>query len=620
MHMRTRTLALGVLVAAIPSGLVLAKSLARFRSSPVFEIVGRPLGGAKPASPTPAYLAGSRIMAAGDGALVIDADSGALLKTDRDGKTIGQVAIARDAGLMTFDAVAGLAYVADRRHDRISVVKADTMAVASSIATPAEPYGVALTPDRKLLLVSTIADRALVAYDAATGRETWRAALGSEPRGIAVAPDGSRALVAYLTTGTIDQIDLRGAHRADHIALSNPSSPRRCRRCGNGGDSFARGAFTVAFMGEHLAVAPFQREVPVQENDGAERAGSYGGGAESPITHQLAFFRFGGNEVEQTAEQTTAVIGVHQPRAVAWDAAHDALYVAGMGSDSVVQIRHASQASMSLGAIAGLAGGETCGPDGLAVTASGSVLAWCSFTRSVARVEFTEQPEDRRPTASVASGPVLVASAMTAKQHQGMVLFHAANPAVSQEGNLACASCHPDNRADGLSWRIEKHELQTPLLAGRVVGTHPYKWDGGDATLRDSLRSTMKRLGGFGLARRDTDALAAYLESLPPVRTPTRDAAQVAHGRKLFDSEGCRSCHDGPAYTDQQRHKLMGTLRESDTPSLVGVAASAPYFHDGSAATLEALLRDRGAVHGMADTARLSEQEVADLTAFLDTL
>ncbi|HEY0480898.1 MAG TPA: hypothetical protein VGD37_25460 [Kofleriaceae bacterium] len=38
------------------------------------------------------------------------------------------------------------------------------------------------------------------------------------------------------------------------------------------------------------------------------------------------------------------------------------------------------------------------------------------------------------------------------------------------------------------------------------------------------------------------------------------------------------------------------------------------------AATLEALLRDRGAVHGMADTARLSDREVADLTALLDTL
>ena len=58
----------------------------------------------------------------------------------------------------------------------------------------------------------------------------------------------------------------------------------------------------------------------------------------------------------------------------------------------------------------------------------------------------------------------------------------------------------------------------------------------------------------------------------------------------------------------------------ADTPSLIGLAASAPYFHDGSAATLEALLRDRGAVHGMGETAQLNDEQVADLTAFLETL
>jgi cytochrome c553 len=623
MQMRTRTLALGVLAAAVP-GLTLARPPIQpgGGTGPTFQLVGRPVGGARAAPPTPAYLTGARIMADGEGALVIDADSGALLRTDSAGKNLGQVAIARDAGLMTYDAAAAIAYVADRRNDRIAVVHTDTMTIASSIATPAEPYGVALTPDRSQLLVSTIADRALVAYDAATGRERWRTALGSEPRGIAVSPDGTRALVAYLTTGTIDQIDLR-AHRSDPIALGHDAPARRCRHCGNDGDSFARGAFAVAFLGNQLAVAPFQREVPVQDHAGTERAGSYGGGSESPIVHQLAFLRFGdlpeGSGSEPT-EQVTAAISQHQPRAVAWDPARDALYVAGLGSDTVLQIRNASQASIEAGSVAGLTAGDSCGPDGLAVTASGRVLAWCSFTRNVVRIEFPEPSADRGASAAVAPGPALIASAMTARQHDGLVLFHAASSAVSEQGNLACASCHPDNRADGLSWRIENHELQTPLLAGRVVGTHPYKWDGGDATLRDSLRSTMKRLGGSGLSRRDIDALAAYLEALPAVRTPTRDPMQVARGRKVFDSEGCRSCHDGPSYTDQQRHKLVGTLRESDTPSLISVAASAPYFHDGSAATLEALLRDRGAVHGMADTARLTDPQIADLTAFLDTL
>jgi cytochrome c peroxidase len=293
-----------------------------------------------------------------------------------------------------------------------------------------------------------------------------------------------------------------------------------------------------------------------------------------------------------------------------------------MGNDLLTRIDHVTQASITYGGSAMLSRPDErrdrCGPDGVAVGARGQVMVWCAFSRTIKRIEVGDAEVVRGM--AVEDGPALVASAMTAKQHDGMVLFHTASSEVSASGALACASCHPDQRADGLSWRIDKRELQTPLLSGRLVGTHPFKWDGGDPTLRASLTSTMQRLGGTGLSRAQTDALAAYLEALPAVRTPTREPTQVARGKQLFESEGCRSCHAGPAYTDRERHKLTGTLPASDTPSLIGIAASAPYFHDGSAATLEALLRDRGAVHGMADTAKLSDQQVADLTAFLETL
>ena len=623
MPMRHKKLALGLLAAAVPMSIATVafakRMVADFDSSMItFEMLGRPIGGAKPASATAAHLAGSRIAAAGDGALAIDADSGNLLRTDRTGKSLAQLAIGHDAGLMAFDPVAGLAYVADRHGDRIAVVKVgDTLELARTIKTPVEPYGIALSPDRTTLYVSTIADRTLVAYEAATGREKWRTALGREPRGLAVSPDGTRALIAYLTTGTVDEIDLLETHRAEHVALSTAASPRRCRRCGSESDSFARGAFTVAFMGEHQAVVPFQRETPVQQKDGNERSGSYGGGFESPIVHQLAFLSLGGNHTGQI----TAQMSQHQPRALAWDQAHDALYIAGMGTDSILQIRNASQVGIAEGLTASLSSGkDRCGPDGVAIDASGNVLVWCSFTRSVERVDFVDPKGALASATKVTAGPQLAATTLTDKQHLGMVLFHSAEPQISQRGGLACASCHPDGRADGLSWRIDKKELQTPLLAGRVVGTHPFKWDGGDADLRTSLTSTMKRLGGIGLDPQSTDALAQYLEALPTVRTPTRDAVAVSRGKKLFADAGCRTCHDGASYTDQERHKFGGTLAESDTPSLLGLAASAPYFHDGSAATLEALLRDRGAVHGMAETAKLDDKQVADLTAFLETL
>jgi DNA-binding beta-propeller fold protein YncE len=588
---------------------------------PSFQLLGRPVGGTKTATATAPYLTGSRIAAVGDGALVIDADSGQLIKSDKAGKKLAAIAIGQNAGLLAFDPLANIAYVADRMGNRIAIVKitGDKLEVTGSLKTPVEPYGVALAPDRKTLLVSTIADRALVAYDTATTKERWRTALGREPRGIAVSPDGTRALVAYLTTGTVDQIDLLESHNAEHVALSTASTPRRFRTTANTGDSFARGSFAVTFMGEHEAVVPFQRETPIQIAGGGERTGSYGGGFEAPITHQLAFLSVGSS----TPSQVTAAIAQHQPRALAWDSAHDALYVAGLGTDSILQIKNASTVSIAEGLSASVTSGkDKCGPDGLAVTADGNVLVWCSFTRNVERVDFVDAKGALAAATKMNPGPSLVATSMNDKEHLGMVLFHSAEPMISQRGALACASCHPDGRADGLSWRIDKHELQTPLLTGRVTGTGPFKWDGTDPDLRASMTSTMKRLGGFGLDKNQLDALGSYLEALPAPRAPTRDTEQVARGKQLFEGDaGCRGCHDGNAYTDQMQHKLTTTnLPETDTPSLIGLAASAPYFHDGSAATLEALLRDRGAVHGMADTSKLTDKQLADLAAFLETL
>ncbi|MEJ7597995.1 MAG: c-type cytochrome [Kofleriaceae bacterium] len=613
-------LALARGAAAVPASIAVARVLIeRDVGPPTFELSGRPIGGAKPATITAAHLTSGRIMAHGTGAVVIDSDSGVLLVTDAAGKHVGQLAIGKDAGLMTVDPVANLAYVADRLGDRIVIVKLGAKPeLARTIKTPVEPYGVALSPDRKTLLVSTIADRTLVAYDAATGTEQWRTPLGREPRGLAISQDGKRALVSYLVTGTVDQIDLVETHRAQHVALSTTTSTRS-RRGRNNGDSFARAAFAVTFMGANQAVVPFQRETPVQQNDGSENTGSYGGGFESPVSHQVAFLGFD----RETPTQITAAISQHQPRALAWDGARDALYIAGLGSDSILQVTRASQVGIREGITAELrVGKERCGPEGLAVAPDGDVFVWCAFTRTVQRVDFVDPKGTLATTAKVAPGPTLIASRHAAKQHKGMVLFHAADAAMSARGSMACATCHPDNRADGLSWRIDKHELQTPLLAGRIAGTHPFKWDGGDKDIRASLTGTMRRLGGFGLDKAQTDALAAYVEGLPAVRTPSRDVTMVARGRKLFDSAemGCRTCHDGAAYTDQSKHKLSGTLKESDTPSLLGIAASAPYFHDGSATTLEALLRDRGAVHGMAETSKLSDPQVADLSAFLETL
>src|SRR6185437_15794660 len=163
-----------------------------------------------------------------------------------------------DAGLLAYDPVARTAYVADRRGDRVAVVTVapGALALARAWATPVEPYGVALAPDRATLLVTTIADRALV---------------GAEPRGVAISPDGTRAMIAYLATGAVDEIALGGSHAITHVALPAPFNRQ-----------IARGAFTAAFLGDDLAVVPFQRDAPgdAQIPGDGDR---YGGSFDPPI-------------------------------------------------------------------------------------------------------------------------------------------------------------------------------------------------------------------------------------------------------------------------------------------------------------------------------------------------
>jgi len=589
--MRLRSLA-PVLVMTLAIGGLASARHREFEPPAPFTLFGPGIGGATAAPAAPAFLTGSRIAVIGDGALAIDADSGALFATDATGKSTSQLAIGHDAGLLAFDPVAKVAYVADRAGDRIVVVTtAAGLATRTSWKTPAEPYGVALTPDRKTLLVTMIADRKLVAFDVATGRQRFATRLGQEPRGVAISPDGTRALVSYLSSAMLDEVTLAGP-TLRHLGVASRFE-----------GELVRGSFATTFLGDKLAVVPFQASRPgtPQTGESEENSGSYGGSFDPPISHHLAFI------APATGRQIAAEIAVQQPRAVAWDGASDVLYVAGMGTDSIVQIKRASQVDLAVGFHKRIAG---CGPDGLAVAASGDVLVWCSFTRSIARLS-------KRLT----RGPELVATAMTPTQHAGMVRFHTSSEHVSNFGQMACANCHFEGRADGVSWLIEKHNLQTPLLAGRMVGTEPFKWDGTAKDLETSLRQTTGRLGGTGLGKKQIGALAAYLRAMPAVRRPTANAQATTRGAALFESAGCTTCHDGARYTDQARHRLGGTLKAADTPSLVGLAASAPYFHDGSAVTLEAVLRERGGVHGMSETSKqLTDAQVADLVAFLESL
>jgi cytochrome c peroxidase len=131
-------------------------------------------------------------------------------------------------------------------------------------------------------------------------------------------------------------------------------------------------------------------------------------------------------------------------------------------------------------------------------------------------------------------------------------------------------------------------------------------------------------------APEEVAALVAYLERLdtPPAPKPSSNdtAESVARGRALFDGKGlCTGCHSGPFYTraepaDVGTKGFMDPSGRFDVPSLRGVARTAPYLHDGRAATLEEIFTKHNVpgLHGVSQP--LSAREIADLAAFLRSL
>jgi mono/diheme cytochrome c family protein len=131
-----------------------------------------------------------------------------------------------------------------------------------------------------------------------------------------------------------------------------------------------------------------------------------------------------------------------------------------------------------------------------------------------------------------------------------------------------------------------------------------------DADFNSGTRSQPLGTAKAGVSA-DLDALAAYVASLSSFDlSPYRQAsgalsAAAAEGQLLFATMSCGSCHGGTAFTNSGANTLsnIGTVKPSsgqrlgtsltgiDVPTLRDVWATAPYLHDGSAATLEAAVR-----------------------------
>jgi cytochrome c peroxidase len=150
-------------------------------------------------------------------------------------------------------------------------------------------------------------------------------------------------------------------------------------------------------------------------------------------------------------------------------------------------------------------------------------------------------------------------------------------------------------------------------------------------------------------------ALATYMRTIISATTQWDDfmagkanamSDQQERGWAVIQAAGCIECHAGALFTDQQFHNVgigmdaekpdvgrfkiteleqdMGAFR---TPTLRDITRTAPYFHDGSVATLEEAVRlmvaggiPNANLSPKLKPADLTEDEINDLIVFLSAL
>ncbi len=217
---------------------------------------------------------------------------------------------------------------------------------------------------------------------------------------------------------------------------------------------------------------------------------------------------------------------------------------------------------------------------------------------------------------------------------QGELNFNDAT--LCMQGWQSCASCHSsDARVDGLNWDNLNDGIGNPKNAKSLLLAHktpPSMWLAVRETAEISVRAGIKNSLFTVQPEETAAAMDAYLKSLKPIPSPElvdgKLSAAARRGKKLFFAEniGCAECHRPPLYTDLKTHDI-GTVStydqptdRFDTPSLIEAWRTAPYLHDGSAATVRDVMTTRNQRHEHGSTSNLTKEQLDDLAAYVLSL
>lgn len=538
-------------------------------------------------------------------------------------------------------------WVVNQADATISILNSDNGNLLNTISLPyaSRPYGIAFRPDKLAAYVTLQGTGRLLQLDA-SGNVAGEIDVGPKPRGIAISGDSSRILITRFvspaTHGEVREVDAATFSVTRTIDLAFDPGP----------DTESSGRGLPNYVG-FIRISPDgQRAFLPSKKDNLAR-GLFRDG--QPLTFESRVRTIVSQiDLTNNVEDLGARIDLNDrdmAQSLVLSPAGDIFFVATQGSNRI-EVYDANDLSLLGGMSTGLA------PQGMAFNNDASRLYVHNFMSRTVSVfdiaDFINAVNNFSPKlveVSVVGKESFSAQALTGKQ----IFYNGSDPRMSRDGYISCASCHNDGGSDGQVWDFTQDGeglRNTITLLGREgTGHGNLHWTANFDEIQDFENDIRNGFGGAGFLSDpdfssttdplgnpkaglspDLDALAAYVSSLGTIpSSPYRNTDGTytldgEAGRQIFEARNCASCHSGPLLTDFLRHDV-GTVQASsglgiglplagigfETPTLIGIWDTAPYLHNGQAATLQDVLSNSAHT----DTTGLTPIEVDQLASFL---
>ncbi len=532
------------------------------------------------------------------------------------------------------------AFISNRLSDTVSVVDTATRKVMQTVAVGDDPHGLITDHDGKRLYVLNGASSDISVFDLPSFKKLKSLSAGRGPWSIALSPDGGKMLV----TSSLARFAYRAPLASEVTVIDARRSVVEDRRTVPGANLLLgvawhpSGRFALATLNRTKTLVPMTRLLQGWTITNGLAILWADGRVDEVLLDEpnmgfadataVAMTRDGNYAlVTSSGTNRVAVVDIRKLMGLldrATPEQRKTVYPNHLGLPTEFIVKHIPTADS---------------PRGLLVSADGKQAFVANSLDDSLSVIDTQKME---PAARIDLGGPKVIS----ETRYGERLFHSAKIAFRRQ--FACHTCHPDGHVDGLTYDIEADGIGVSPVDNRtlrgILDTAPFKWEGTNPSLQRQcgprLSVYFTRLAPF--TPEELAALDLYITTIP--RAPNRHhtpgeryTPAQSRGRLMFERETtndgraipvqhrCVTCHNPPYFTNRQKEDVgtkqpMDRTGIFDVPHLNNIYDSAPYLHDGMAATLEEIwtVYNPKDTHGV--TNDMTKDQLNDLIEYLKTL